>query len=239
MVLRKTLLSCAALTLLTGMALSNAHAQPPTQLSFIGGIFDFTSGSGLTNAGGSGGTTTTFSFANNAGSTVTFNGVSAYIVLSGSLSGSATEVSVGGSNIVQQNLTGVTETIVANGSGGFAAGTTLLSVNASSALLSGSGNSLTFSLGGTDLFSSNYFDVHGIDNQTMLLTTNSALGLSSVTSSNTVGNITVSTGTLGSFDASASSNVFNSTAVPEASTLMGLGGLVLGGGFFGLRRRKA
>jgi len=239
MVLRKTLLSCAALTLLTGMALSNAHAQPPTQLSFLGGVFDFTSGTGFSNVAGS---QSAFSYVENAGTTINLNGsgVAAYIVLSGSLSGGATEVSVGGTNIVQQNLTGVTESIIAANNGpGWTAGSTLMTVSATGATLSGSGTNATFTLSGNDLFSSNYFNVAGAQSQTMLLTSTTALGVTGGTST-TSGSITVTTGgTLNSFTANAYSNVFNSSSIPEASTLMGLGGLVLGGGFFGLRRRKA
>jgi len=237
MVLRKILLSCAALALLTGMAGSAANAQ--IQLSFLGGVFDFSS-SGFTASGGS--TTSTFDFYSNAGSVVSFNGqnVQATITLSGSLSGLATAVTVGSTSIVQQNLSGITETITATGSNGpFAPGTNLLSVSASSATLSGSGHNLTFSLAGNDIFTSDVFHVGGAQTQTLLASTDNALGLSSVSSSTTSGGITVSTGTLGSFTATAHSNVFNSGSVPEASTLMGLGSLVLGGGLLGLRRRKA
>lgn len=239
MVLRKTLLSCAALTLLTGMALSNAHAQPPTQLSFLGGVFNF-DGTNFTNAGGSGGTATTFSFVENAGTLTTFTGanVGAYIVLSGTISGGASEVTAGGSSFVQQTLTGVTEQVIANGTGGFASGTNLLSVSSTNATLSGSGSHLTFSLSGTDLFSSSYFNVAGAQSQTMLLTTSSPLSVTGGTTTTSGGITVTSGGTLGGFSGTAYSNVFNSSSVPEASTLLGLGGLVLGGGFFGLRRRK-
>jgi hypothetical protein len=236
MVLRKTLLSCAALTLMTGMALSTAQAQ--TQLSFLGGVFNF-DGTSFTNAGGASGTATTFSFVDNAGTTIDLNGqnVTASIVLSGTVSGAATEVTVGSTSFIQQSLTGVTEKIIANGSGGFTAGTTLIAVSSTDATLSGTGHNLTFSLAGSGLFSSNYFSVGGPGSQTMLLSTNNALSVTGTTS--TSGGISVTTGTLGAFTGTAYSNVFNSSSVPEASTLMGLGGLVLGGGFLSLRRRKA
>jgi hypothetical protein len=159
------------------------------------------------------------------------------------LSGSATTVTGNGVNTLTQNLTGVTESIVSNGGSGnpFTAGSNLISVSSTSAMLSGSvgGNNLTFSLAGNGIFSSDYFNLSGAQNQTMQLTTSSALGLASVSNTYTGFGYTVQTGTLGSFSATAHSNVFNSGSVPEASTLIGLGGLVLGGGFFGLRRRKA
>jgi hypothetical protein len=242
MVLRKTLASCAALALLAGLGATQAKAD--VQLSFLGGVFDF-SGSGFTSSGGS--TGTTFEFVENGGVTTSFgNTVSAHIILTGTLSGSATTVTGNGVNTLTQNLTGVTESIVSNGGSGnpFAAGSNLISVGSTSAMLSGSvgGNNLTFSLAGHNIFSSDYFNVSGAQNQTMQLTTSSALGLASVSNTYTGFGYTVQTGALGSFSATAHSNVFNSgtgPAVPEASTLIGLGGLVLGGGFFGLRRRKA
>jgi len=231
MVLRKTLLSCAGIALLAGVGLSNANADTYFG-SVTGGVFkfdgtNFTSGT----SGFASPVSTTFNFLVDA--TVIFKTagitVDAKLTLSGVADGSAAQLN----GAVFQKLKDVTETITENGTSLNLVST----INPVNATLSGSGQSLNFSIAGNNLFNSDYFNLTGRQIQTITFNTDSVLGVTGTHPIAGFPNYTL--GTLNSFSATATSNLFSSSSVPEASTLIGLGGLVLGGGLLGLRRRKA
>jgi hypothetical protein len=210
-----------------------ANAQT-TQLSFTSGVFNF-SGSTF-----SASTDVVFNYYTVNGSQTVVTPFNAFLTLSGTV-GSASEATLSGQQIsVSAGLTNVSETITAAQSGfGITSGQTLVAFANQSATLSGAGKTISFSFTSPNaVFSSDVFQSHlyGPESENLQLTPSSVL---SVTGSTTnYGAVAVTTGTLNGFTATGGSNVFNAASVPEASTLLGLGGLVLGGGFIGLRRRK-
>jgi hypothetical protein len=231
MVLRKTLLSWVALGALTCASLLQARAD--TQLNFTGGVFSF---SGNTFSAT---TDVVFNYVTVNGSQTVVTPFNAFLTLSGT-AGTATEVTQGGTQIgVTTSLTNVSESITAAQSGfGITDGQTLVAFSGQSGTLGGAGKTISFSLASSgSIFSSDVFKLYGPENTTLQLSPSTVLSVTG--SSTSSGAYTVTTGTLNAFSATGKSNVFNAASVPEASTVIGLGGLVLGGGFLGLRRRKA
>jgi hypothetical protein len=215
MVLRKTLLSCAALGVLTGASLMQAHAQ--SQLNFTGGAFNF-SGSTF-----SASTTVAFNYAIVGGTTFTNTPpVTAYLTLTGT-AGTATATPFGSQTVITDTLTNVSESINL----GSPTGTQLVGYTGQSLSLLGAGHTLDLNFSSPNsVFTSGVFSLYGPETESLALTTNGTVGASG--------------GALTGFSsATGTSNTFNAASVPEASTMIGLGGLVLGGGFLGLRRRKA
>jgi len=236
--LRKTLIACSVLAVLIGAGMNHAHADGFANIT--GGVFSFDSTKGFSSGATFGGSTATvFDFTINTEfyNVAAGTPIPAIITLSGTLDGSAIGTSVfGGQQIVYQGLKNVTETVTATSG----AHTNLLSVSGATGAINGIGNSATFSLSGSNIFSSDYFSpshLAGVQSQSILLTTDSSLMVSGSTMSS--GPVTQTTGALGNFTGVAQSDIFRSSSVPEASTLLGLGGLIVGGGLLGLRRRKA
>jgi hypothetical protein len=233
MVLRKTFMSLVALGALTCVGLMHAQAQS-TQLNFTGGVFNF-SGSTFSET-----TDVIFNFATINGVQTSFaTPFQAQLTLSGTI-GTASEYVNNGKQIgVLAGVTGLNESITAISSeSGITAGQQLVGFTGGSATLGGVGKTISLTLGtNTSLFKSDVFALAGPENTTLQLNANQVLSVSGSTA--TYGTLKVTTGSLNAFTATGKSNVFNAASVPEASTLIGFGGLLLGGGFFGLRRRKA
>jgi hypothetical protein len=232
MVLRKTLLSWAALGALTCASLMQARAQ--TQLNFTGGVFNF---SGNTFSAT---TDVLFNYVTVNGSQTVVTPFNAFLTLSGT-AGTATEVTQSGTQLgVTTSLTNVSESITAAQSGdGITSGQTLVAFSGQSGTLGGANSTISFTLSSPgNIFSSDVFALYGPENTTLQLSPSTVLSVTG-SSMSYAGGYTITTGTLNAFSATGNSNVFNAASVPEASTVIGLGGLVLGGGFLGLRRRKA
>jgi hypothetical protein len=232
-VLRKNFLAWIALGALTTAGSLAAQAQS-TQLNFTGGVFSFNNGT-FTDT-----TNVVFNYVTIGGSQYAFNPpIQASLTLSGDV-GTATNVTLNGTQIaVSAGLTNVTETIKATQSGqGITSGETLVSYSGQSGMLAGAGKTISFGLTSPgNIFTSDVFALYGPENTTLQLTPSSVLSVTGSTMNYGSG-VAVTTGTLNAFSATGKSQVFNAASVPEASTLIGLGGLVLGGGLLGLRRRK-
>jgi hypothetical protein len=218
MILRKTFVSCATLALLIGTGITDAHAGDFASATGTPGAFNFTKGSG-------------FSLSGTQTSSLTINGTTyaTDITFTATTNPSSPSVYMGG--VLVQNLTGITETFTNTAPGG---GTLLTLTNGSGTLVGGydsHGNyDVSINVSGNNILSSPLYGggtaLSGV--QTDLIT------LTGVPVP-----ITESGGQLESFTGNLGSQSFTSSSVPEASTLLGLGGLVVGGGLLGLRRRKA
>jgi hypothetical protein len=123
--------------------------------------------------------------------------------------------------VIVTTFTNVTESVTA---GGHNLVSTVSPQTATFSAVNGSQTGSLF-LSGNNIFSSEYFKASGIETDSISFKTTS-------------GTFNTSGGKLSSFQAKTLSNTFSATSVPEASTMLGLGGLVLGGGLLGLRRRK-
>jgi len=218
MYLRKTLVTCAALALAVGTGAVSAQAQfagtTGTNHYFIGTSAGPGSEYKLT-------TDVVFNFltASTYYSVAAGTNVNAVLTLSGFTSGNATA----SGSTVYQSLADVTESITAL-SGPH---TNLLTMTGASGLFTGSGSTASITLTGTNMFTSDYYHLGGTQSADTELKIVGGAPL------HLVGN------SIHAFRAESLSNVFHSSSVPEASTLLGLGGLLVGGGLLGLRRRKA
>jgi hypothetical protein len=213
----KAKLSIGAMALLASLGTTHAGAQA-TFGTVAGSTSDaFSFGSSFGTSGN--GTTTPFTFSvNSTNGPLVFGGttVSGLFTLSGT---AGTATSLGSPGHFIETVTDVSESITSGAN-------TLVSTSGQTGYLIGyATGKVEFVLGGSNLFSSDYYTLSGKQSEVLNFSTASTP--------------TVTAGTLSSFNGTLTSGAFRSSSVPEASTLIGLGGLVLGGGFFGLRRRKA